>query len=49
MTYTETALIQAFGASFFEELEYLDNPYFEVDYQCESVLEVTKLNTKEES
>jgi hypothetical protein len=38
MTYVENVLIQAFGASFFEGLEYLDNPHFDVDYQDESVL-----------
>jgi hypothetical protein len=38
MTYIETVLIQAFGASFFEILEYYNNPHFDVDYQDESVL-----------
>ena len=38
MTYIETALIQAFGSTFFEGLEYLDNPHFDVDDQDESML-----------
>ncbi len=36
MKYVETTPFQVLGATFFEVLEYLDNPHFEFDYQDES-------------